>query len=164
MHHVIGPLTTTSSSLSGKPIDPKRARACDSCRGLKVKCDFGENAGPGDSCKRCAKARRACIVTPATRRRQKKADGRVAELERKVEALTQRLSEKDGILVDKDASYLSTTSKRSASPYNTSPLSRGQDLATDSEQRSSLDKRRKLSRIDSVSILDGRKEQAKVRR
>jgi hypothetical protein len=43
------------------------------------------------SCKRCAKAGRACITTPPTRKRQKKADSRVAELERKIDALTATL-------------------------------------------------------------------------
>jgi hypothetical protein len=71
---------------SGKsPGDFKRPRACDSCRGLKVRCD---QERPDLSCRRCAKA---CITTPPTRKRQKKADSRVAELERKIDALTATL-------------------------------------------------------------------------
>lgn len=70
------------------PHDLKRPRACDSCRGLKVRCD---QERPDQSCKRCAKANRACITTPPTRKRQKKADSRVAELERKIDALTATL-------------------------------------------------------------------------
>ncbi|KAF2027734.1 hypothetical protein EK21DRAFT_71238 [Setomelanomma holmii] len=70
------------------PGDIKRPRACDSCRGLKVRCD---QERPDVSCKRCAKAGRPCITTPPTRKRQKKADGRVAELERKIDALTATL-------------------------------------------------------------------------
>lgn len=66
----------------------KRPRACDSCRGLKVRCD---QERPDQPCKRCAKANRACITTPPTRKRQKKADSRVAELERKIDALTATL-------------------------------------------------------------------------
>ncbi|KAI1516532.1 Fungal Zn binuclear cluster domain containing protein [Pyrenophora tritici-repentis] len=74
---------------SGKsPADLKRPRACDSCRGLKVRCD---QERPDVSCRRCAKAGRACITTPPTRKRQKKADSRVAELERKIDALTATL-------------------------------------------------------------------------
>lgn len=134
---------------SSKAIDPKRARACDSCRGLKVKCDFPETGGPGDPCKRCAKARRACIVTPATRRRQKKADGRVAELERKVDALTARLLDKNAGQ-DVDTAFIGSAGKRSASPFTTSPASRHHDPALTSN-KFSPDKRRRLSRIDSVS-------------
>ncbi|KAH7092471.1 hypothetical protein FB567DRAFT_517257 [Paraphoma chrysanthemicola] len=70
------------------PGDIKRPRACDSCRGLKVRCD---QERPDVSCKRCAKAGRPCITTPPTRKRQKKADSRVAELERKIDALTATL-------------------------------------------------------------------------
>ncbi|KAF2644489.1 hypothetical protein P280DRAFT_487086 [Massarina eburnea CBS 473.64] len=70
------------------PNDLKRPRACDSCRGLKVRCDQARLDLP---CKRCAKANRTCITTPPTRKRQKKADSRVAELERKIDALTATL-------------------------------------------------------------------------
>ncbi|KAL6161674.1 hypothetical protein ACJQWK_08456 [Exserohilum turcicum] len=70
------------------PADLKRPRACDSCRGLKVRCD---QERPDLSCRRCAKAGRPCITTPPTRKRQKKADSRVAELERKIDALTATL-------------------------------------------------------------------------
>lgn len=54
----------------------------------QVRCD---QERPDLSCKRCAKAGRACITTPPTRKRQKKADSRVAELERKIDALTATL-------------------------------------------------------------------------
>ncbi|KAF1978932.1 hypothetical protein BU23DRAFT_524583 [Bimuria novae-zelandiae CBS 107.79] len=75
------------------PHDAKRPRACDSCRGLKVRCD---QERPDQPCKRCAKANRACITTPPTRKRQKKADSRVAELERKIDALTATLHAQKG--------------------------------------------------------------------
>ncbi|KAF2010676.1 hypothetical protein BU24DRAFT_427787 [Aaosphaeria arxii CBS 175.79] len=75
--------------------DMKRPRACDSCRGLKVRCD---QERPDRSCRRCAKANRPCITTPPTRKRQKKADSRVAELERKIDALTATLhAQKTGV-------------------------------------------------------------------
>ncbi|KAF1846324.1 uncharacterized protein K460DRAFT_286653 [Cucurbitaria berberidis CBS 394.84] len=77
------------------PGDFKRPRACDSCRGLKVRCD---QERPDQSCRRCAKAGRLCITTPPTRKRQKKADSRVAELERKIDALTATLhAQKTGV-------------------------------------------------------------------
>ncbi|KAF2186429.1 hypothetical protein K469DRAFT_706396 [Zopfia rhizophila CBS 207.26] len=77
------------------PGDFKRPRACDSCRGLKVRCDQDPNR-PDQPCRRCAKANRTCITTPPTRKRQKKADSRVAELERKIDALTATLHAQKG--------------------------------------------------------------------
>ncbi|KXT05266.1 hypothetical protein AC578_8351 [Pseudocercospora eumusae] len=67
--------------------DPKRPRACEACRGLKVRCDQ-DPAHPELPCRRCAKAGRQCIITAPSRKRQKKADSRVAELEKKLDALT----------------------------------------------------------------------------
>ncbi|CAL3962220.1 unnamed protein product [Diplocarpon coronariae] len=70
--------------------DPKRSRACEACRGLKVRCEPDPNNTDGP-CKRCAKANRNCVVTPPSRKRQKKTDSRVAELEKKINALTATL-------------------------------------------------------------------------
>ncbi|WEW59007.1 hypothetical protein PRK78_004475 [Emydomyces testavorans] len=70
--------------------DLKRPRACETCRQLKVRCDPDPDH-PDGSCKRCAKANRRCIVTVPSRKRQKKADSRVAELERRIDALTASL-------------------------------------------------------------------------
>ncbi|RAL11917.1 putative C6 transcription factor (War1) [Aspergillus homomorphus CBS 101889] len=76
------------------PNDPyaelRRPRACEACRQLKVRCE-PDISQPNGSCKRCAKAGRTCIVTVPTRKRQKKTDNRVAELERKIDALTASL-------------------------------------------------------------------------
>lgn len=68
----------------GGPVDSKRPRACEACRGLKVKCDPDPIKG---TCRRCAKAGRPCIVTAPSRKRQKKTDSRVAELEKKINGL-----------------------------------------------------------------------------
>lgn len=79
------------SSTSEEPhADIKRPRACEPCRQLKVRCD-PDPTHPDGSCKRCAKAGRACVVTAPTRKRQKKTDSRVSELERKIDALTATL-------------------------------------------------------------------------
>ncbi|KAI5356666.1 putative zn(2)-C6 fungal-type DNA-binding domain-containing protein [Septoria linicola] len=67
--------------------DPKRPRACEACRGLKVRCDQDPNH-PDLPCRRCAKAGRQCVITAPSRKRQKKADSRVAELEKKLDHLT----------------------------------------------------------------------------
>ncbi|KAF5660961.1 cercosporin resistance [Fusarium heterosporum] len=73
----------------GDGSDPRRPRACEACRGLKVRCEPDPNEeGP---CKRCRKAGRNCVVTMPTRKRQKKTDSRVAELEKKIDALTASL-------------------------------------------------------------------------
>jgi Fungal Zn(2)-Cys(6) binuclear cluster domain len=70
--------------------DPKRPRACEACRGLKVRCELDIN-NPSGPCKRCTKANRNCVVTVPSRKRQKKTDSRVAELEKKIDALTASL-------------------------------------------------------------------------
>lgn len=72
--------------------DAKRPRACEACRGLKVRCDQ-DPTHPEQPCRRCAKAGRQCIITQPTRKRQKKSDTRVAELEKKLDALTAALQQ-----------------------------------------------------------------------
>ncbi|RMD42996.1 hypothetical protein DV735_g2120, partial [Chaetothyriales sp. CBS 134920] len=71
----------------------KRPRACEACRQLKVKCEMDDTSVP---CKRCAKANRQCTVTAPSRKRQKKTDSRVAELEKKIDALTASLAARGG--------------------------------------------------------------------
>ncbi|KAF7133991.1 hypothetical protein CNMCM5793_005517 [Aspergillus hiratsukae] len=75
--------------------DLKRPRACEACRQLKVRCE-PDPSNPNGSCRRCAKAGRTCVVTAPTRKRQKKTDSRVAELERKIDALTASLQASQG--------------------------------------------------------------------
>jgi len=84
--------------------DTKRPRACEACRSLKVKCEVDADGG---QCKRCAKAGRACMITGPSRKRQKKTDSKVAELERKIDALEQNLkSTKEGnVNSDDDGIY-----------------------------------------------------------
>jgi hypothetical protein len=87
-----------ASPAAGNPSDPndlKRSRACEACRQLKVRCEPDETS-PTGSCKRCAKANRQCIVTAPSRKRQKKTDSRVAELEKKIDALTASLMARGG--------------------------------------------------------------------
>ncbi|KAJ5128283.1 hypothetical protein N7448_002001 [Penicillium atrosanguineum] len=82
----------TSTEPEDHQVDLKRSRACEPCRQLKVRCDPDLN-NLDAPCKRCAKARRTCIVTAPTRKRQKKTDSRVTELERKIDALTATLQQ-----------------------------------------------------------------------
>lgn len=83
-----------TAAASEDPNDPladiKRPRACEACRQLKVRCE-PDNDHPEGSCRRCAKAKRHCVVTVPSRKRQKKTDSRVADLERKIDALTASL-------------------------------------------------------------------------
>ncbi|RHZ54400.1 putative C6 transcription factor (War1) [Aspergillus thermomutatus] len=91
-----GPVPGTESTDPNDPYgDPKRPRACEACRQLKVRCE-PDPSNPNGSCKRCAKAGRTCVVTAPTRKRQKKTDSRVAELERKIDALTASLQASQG--------------------------------------------------------------------
>ncbi|KAL2841696.1 hypothetical protein BJY01DRAFT_217227 [Aspergillus pseudoustus] len=92
--------------------DLKRPRACEACRQLKVRCEPDLN-NPDEPCKRCAKAGRSCIVTQPTRKRQKKTDSRVAELERKIDALTATLqtSKQVDALLPSNSNAQATTSR-----------------------------------------------------
>ncbi|KAF2668955.1 hypothetical protein BT63DRAFT_246462 [Microthyrium microscopicum] len=118
----------------------KRPRACDSCRGLKVKCIIDPTSG--DPCKRCAKAGRQCIVTPPTRKRQKKADSRVAELERKIDALTASLQKQNGKMPEE----LAYSGKRDLDSYESSPVQpRSADYALSPERSS---KRPRLEKVN----------------
>ena len=81
---------------------PPRARACDACHSIKIKCELGSTGGP-PPCQRCVRLGKDCTITPP-----KKQKDRVAELEAKVQALT-RLLEAQGLSPDsisQDASIL----------------------------------------------------------
>ncbi|KAM3563568.1 hypothetical protein ARSEF4850_002238 [Beauveria asiatica] len=84
---------TDGSTGTGTGTDPKKLRACEACRGLKVRCEPDPDDGP---CRRCKKANRRCVVTAPTRKRQRKTDSRVSELEKKIDALTASLQARTG--------------------------------------------------------------------
>ncbi|KAL4991820.1 hypothetical protein BDW68DRAFT_198101 [Aspergillus falconensis] len=99
--------------------DVKRPRACESCRQLKVRCE--PDANPDKPCKRCAKAGRSCIVTVPNRKRQKKTDSRVTELERKIDVLTATLhatQKIDSLLPSKNTAQTSSLSSFSRGEEN----------------------------------------------
>lgn len=98
--------------LTSALLDQKRPRACESCRGLKVRCESNEH-NPLATCKRCAKANRECVFTAPSRKRQKKSDSKVAELEKKIDALTASLRAQQAVVAahagdedDEDDDYL----------------------------------------------------------
>ena len=101
--------------MNGDPNDPKRSRACEACRGLKVRCDHDDPSLP---CKRCAKAKRNCVITAPSRKRQKKTDSRVAELEKKIDALTASLNAKKDGGSEKDGGNASDDDGQSAEAYS----------------------------------------------
>ena len=101
--------------MNGDPNDPKRSRACEACRGLKVRCDQDD---PSQPCKRCAKAKRNCVITAPSRKRQKKTDSRVAELEKKIDALTASLNAKKEGGNDRDGADGSDDDGQSAEAYS----------------------------------------------
>lgn len=124
-HHEVPPAADANEDPNH---DPKRPRACEACRGLKVRCE----PNPDGACRRCAKAGRQCIITFPSRKRQKKTDSRVAELEKRIDALTASLhATKRGEVVDlKDQSGGTSPELDETSPRDTngespaSPLDR----------------------------------------
>jgi hypothetical protein len=67
-------------------------RACEACRGLKVRCLLDHESNSG-KCQRCSRSGRQChYAAPQKRRRRKRTDTRVAELEKEVCALRSLLS------------------------------------------------------------------------
>lgn len=67
-----------------KPKRQKRSRACIACRGMKIRCLPVEGQ---EACSSCAKVNRQCVMPGPPRKRQKTVH-KVAELEKKINALT----------------------------------------------------------------------------
>lgn len=66
---------------------PKRSRACIACRNMKIRCLPVEGQ---DACLACSKVNRECVMPGPARKRQKTVH-KVAELEKKINALTDAL-------------------------------------------------------------------------
>jgi Fungal specific transcription factor domain len=78
-----------SATLKASPSDPAVARppkACETCRALKIGCIMDENSTSG-ACRRCVQSKRRCVRLPVIRRRRKRTDARVTDLEKKMEDL-----------------------------------------------------------------------------
>ncbi|RMZ88427.1 hypothetical protein DV736_g4352, partial [Chaetothyriales sp. CBS 134916] len=69
----------------------KRARACIACRNMKIRCLPVEGK---DACLACSKVNRECVMPGPARKRQKTVH-KVAELEKKINALTEALVAKN---------------------------------------------------------------------
>lgn len=96
--------------------DAKKSRACEACRGLKVRCEPADDEGP---CKRCRKAGRKCVVTAPSRKRQRKTDSRVSELEKKIDALTASLHARGHVPVSAGPGTASPPPPREEQPRRT---------------------------------------------
>ncbi|KAK5941377.1 hypothetical protein PMZ80_006655 [Knufia obscura] len=71
----------------------KRSLACQACRNMKIRCNPVEGQ---DACLACSKVNRQCIMPGPARKRQKTVH-KVAELEKKINLLTQSLLAKSQV-------------------------------------------------------------------
>ena len=76
-----------SGNETEKPKRQKRSRACIACRNMKIRCLPIEGQ---EACSGCAKVNRECVMPGPPRKRQKTVH-KVAELEKKINALTDAL-------------------------------------------------------------------------
>ncbi|MCJ1405253.1 hypothetical protein MMC11_008480 [Xylographa trunciseda] len=71
--------------------DKTLPRACEACRARKIRC-FQDRSFSEVQCKPCLFSNRACVYSdPSLRKRRKRTDARVAELEKTVKALSTAL-------------------------------------------------------------------------
>jgi len=76
-----------SENEAGRPKRQKRSRACVACRNMKIRCLPVEGQ---EACNACSRVNRECIMPGPPRKRQKTVH-KVAELEKKINALTEAL-------------------------------------------------------------------------
>jgi hypothetical protein len=80
---------------TGLSMEPRRSKACENCRGLKVRCISSDPTNPSAACVRCLRGKKDCVFNLGPRKRSKKTDTRVAALEMKLELLSAALNEKN---------------------------------------------------------------------
>ena len=95
---------------------PKRARACIACRNMKIRCLPVDGQ---EACLGCSKVNRECVMPGPPRKRQKTVH-KVAELEKKINALTDALLQKN--------SAANPTPPSDSSPANDRALDTQSDL------------------------------------
>jgi hypothetical protein len=81
-----------SNSNSNNANDPRRAKACNHCRMLKVRCIPSNPNDLSQPCVRCSKGKRECVFHVGPWKRSRRTDSRVAALEKKLEVLTAALN------------------------------------------------------------------------
>ncbi|KAF2095498.1 hypothetical protein NA57DRAFT_79221 [Rhizodiscina lignyota] len=71
-------------------------RSCEPCRGRKIRCIQGKNPTSG-KCARCERQKLACVyIAPQAKKKRKRTDARVAELEKELRQLKHRIDGAEG--------------------------------------------------------------------
>ncbi|CAO1599010.1 hypothetical protein XANCAGTX0491_002755 [Xanthoria calcicola] len=90
------------SSMAPNDKPKPHIRACESCRTRKIRC-LPQDASKDAKCQRCAKSGRECIYnSPEKRKRRKRTDARVADLEHMVQMLAARLEQEQRARLDQE--------------------------------------------------------------
>ncbi|KIW65326.1 hypothetical protein PV04_07596 [Phialophora macrospora] len=132
--HSQSPESQEDDDASGneKPKRQKRSRACVACRNMKIRCLPVEGQ---EACRACSKVNRQCIMPGPPRKRQKTVH-KVAELEKKINALTDALLAKqqqtDGTRPDAESPPKDAPTASSSEPARTEDTS---NTSLDSYQR-----------------------------
>ncbi|EXJ73945.1 uncharacterized protein A1O5_02239 [Cladophialophora psammophila CBS 110553] len=120
-----------------KPKRQKRSRACIACRNMKIRCLPVDGQ---EACKACAKVNRQCVMPGPPRKRQKTVH-KVAELEKKINALTDALLAKqqstDGSRPEDESPPKDAPTTGSSEPPKTDDTS---NTSLDTYQRSLIDR------------------------
>jgi len=90
----------------------KRSRACIACRNMKIRCLPVQGQ---EACSSCAKVNRQCVMPGPARKRQKTVH-KVAELEKKIDALT------DALLAKNQQQDETTSQPRDQPPHSDGPM------------------------------------------
>ena len=87
------PLTKLTMDLANH--QQKLNRSCEECRTRKCRCQL-ESIGPSNKCARCEKLQLRCtFIAPVTRRRRKRANARIDNLENELRQLKRKLDRSD---------------------------------------------------------------------
>ncbi|KAK5023594.1 hypothetical protein LTS07_009102 [Exophiala sideris] len=113
----------------------RSSRACIACRRMKTRCEFDEALGT--ACKLCIRARRQCVMQTLPRRRKRKTTERVADLEKKINALTALLANNDGSTAEKTTPDTISDGIKTSNPDD--PLSQSPSLITEALDRGFFD-------------------------
>lgn len=85
-------ITKNKSKITTATNDSRRAKACNHCRLLKVRCIPSNPDDLSQPCVRCSKSKRECVFHVGPWKRSRRTDARVAALEKKLEVLTAALN------------------------------------------------------------------------
>ncbi|KAI4221656.1 MAG: hypothetical protein L6R36_006737 [Xanthoria steineri] len=104
------------SSMAPNDKPKPHIRACESCRTRKIRC-LPQDASKDAKCQRCAKSSRECIYnSPEKRKRRKRTDARVADLEHMVQMLAARLEQEQRARLDQEERHRDHQKPRQDNP------------------------------------------------